>query len=83
MEMVTASGKMQSVDHRMANRVRVRVMVIRLGSPLGLWFGLGFCQHPHTHPLNVPQICNPHVTHGPWLYGMMLAVRTYRRIHTC
>ena len=21
--------------------------------------------------------------HGQWLYGMMLAVRTYRSIHTC
>jgi len=33
--------------------------------------------------LNDPQICSPHFTSGQWLYGMMLAVRTYRRIHTC
>jgi len=31
---------------------------------------------------NVRQICSPHFTHGQWLYGMMLAVRTYIVVYT-
>jgi len=58
------------VQVRVSVRVVVRVRVLSASTP-------------HAYPLNVPQICSPHFTHGQWLYGKMLAVRTYRRIHTC
>ena len=60
-------------------KVRVSVRVAGCGSGYGsVRIHIG-----PTYPLNVPQISSPHFTHGQWLYGMMLAVRTYRRIHTC
>ena len=64
------------------NRVRVRVMV-KVRVSVRVVVRVRVLSVGPTYPLNVPQICSPHFTHGQWLYGMMLAVRTYRRIHTC
>jgi len=59
------------VKVRVSVRVVVRVRVLSAST------------YGPTYPLNVPQICSPHFTNRQWLYGMMLAVHTYRRIHTC
>jgi len=46
------------VQVRVSVRVVVRVRVLSASTP-------------HAYPLNVPQICSPHFTHGQWLYGKM------------
>jgi len=47
-------------------RVSVRVVVqVRVLSVIRIHIG-------PTYPLNVPQICSPHFTHGQWLYGKLL-----------
>jgi len=43
------------------------VLEIGLGLRLGLLFGLGFCELPHTYLLYVLQIRSPHLTRGQLL----------------
>jgi len=64
---VTASGKMLSLITEWLNRVRVRVVVkVRVGSPLGLLFGLGFCRYPHRAYLPTECSANLQSAFYPW-----------------
>jgi len=54
---------------------------LRLRSELVLWFGLGFCQHPHAYFLHNVRLSfanpSPHFTSGQWLNGTIKPVNSY------